>query len=631
MKISGCLMVKNEEKNIEKCIDSFKNVVNEIIVVDTGSTDNTVKIAKQCGAKVYHYDWNSDFASARNVAIEKAVGDWIIFLDADEFFYANTGSNIPNLLSQAAPNVNSLLCKIVNIDNSDMKEKSTAHVIRVFRNNKKIRYNHKIHEIVLDKGKPMTSAIVAPEALLIYHTGYSSEMVVSKFERNLKLLLDEEKKDKFREITYFYIGDCYFGLKKYELAIEYMRKYITTGHKNTGSNMKPYSIIIEAMFGLGYKYNEILEEISLAIEKFPNHPLLYRHRATLESINNNFQVALEFFHKTLELQEVYNDVETNFVEGSIYNIYYNIASLYEYKNDFSNAVEYYVKSLKEKYDYTLSFDKLIRIIRHEDPTEVVILLKSIFDESNELHVKFLVNELSKLKLGKVLLYYTNIWHKSFNKEDNNLIFTFLANGNYEEAYKYFHNCYFEDWGYSWGMFSLISALLSENKENINEIKDYVKPSFRRFILAYEGDENILFIADDQNDYLSILREFTLLGLEKQILKILDMKVKFDCHLLDPIGNVLMDLAYYELAIKNYTECLMHENVYNKGYIYNKIGIAYYRICDYENALEFIEKSLESGNKDNALFNYLQWTSVQCKDDLIKLKAEDITKRYMCQY
>lgn len=628
MKISGCLMVKNEEKNIKRCIDSFKKVVHEIIVVDTGSTDKTVEVAKQCGAKVYHYEWNNDFAAARNVAIEKATGDWIIYLDADEFFYGNTGSNIPNLLSQAAKNVNSLLCQIVNIDNSDEKEKSTAHVIRIFRNNKKIRYNYKIHEIVLNDGKIMTSAVVSPEILRIYHTGYSAEIVVSKFERNLKLLLEEEKEGDFRETTYFYIGDCYFGLKRYNLAIEYMQKYIETGHRNTGSNMKPYSIIIESMIALGCEYKEIVEVIDLAIEKFPIHPLLYKHKATLENINNNFEEALNYFKKTLELQETYNDVETNFIEGSLFNIHYNMGCLYEYKNDYLNAIECYIKSLKEQYDYAPSFDKLIRIIRNENPEEIIILLKSIFDENDEAQMRFLVNSLSRLKLGKVLLYYTNIWHKRFNKEDNNLIFSFLSNGNYEEAYKYFHKCYFEDWGYSWGMFSVISALLSKNQENINQIKEYVKPAFRRFILIYEGEENLLFLEEDKNDYLKILKEFILLCIDKQVINIINFKNKFDINISDALGNICMDYGKYKLAIENYMECLNYKHVYNEGYMYNKIAIAYYKLYDFEKSLEYIEKSLESGNKDNALFNYLQWICEQCNSKALSLKAIKITEDYI---
>ena len=86
MKISACVITKNEEKNIVKWLDCMKEIADEIIVVDTGSKDNTVETAKKYDAKVYEIKWENDFSAAKNYAIDRASGDWIIFLDADEYF-----------------------------------------------------------------------------------------------------------------------------------------------------------------------------------------------------------------------------------------------------------------------------------------------------------------------------------------------------------------------------------------------------------------------------------------------------------------------------------------------------------------------------------------------------------------
>jgi glycosyltransferase involved in cell wall biosynthesis len=82
--IALCMIAKNEELLIKNAIDSVKSIVDEIIVVDTGSTDKTKEIAKTCGATVYDFVWKNDFAEAKNFAKEKATADWILFLDADE-------------------------------------------------------------------------------------------------------------------------------------------------------------------------------------------------------------------------------------------------------------------------------------------------------------------------------------------------------------------------------------------------------------------------------------------------------------------------------------------------------------------------------------------------------------------
>ena len=84
--ISQCMIVKNEEKNIRRALSWAKEIVQEQVVVDTGSTDRTVEIAESMGAKIFYFEWCDDFSAAKNYAIEQAAGDWIAFLDADEYF-----------------------------------------------------------------------------------------------------------------------------------------------------------------------------------------------------------------------------------------------------------------------------------------------------------------------------------------------------------------------------------------------------------------------------------------------------------------------------------------------------------------------------------------------------------------
>ena len=78
-------IVKNEEKNLSRCLNSVKEVVDEIILVDTGSTDTTKEIGENFGAKIYDYVWDSNFSNARNFALSKSTGNWILYLDADEY------------------------------------------------------------------------------------------------------------------------------------------------------------------------------------------------------------------------------------------------------------------------------------------------------------------------------------------------------------------------------------------------------------------------------------------------------------------------------------------------------------------------------------------------------------------
>ncbi len=84
MKINLVMIVKDEERTLERCLKAAKPLVDDIIIADTGSTDRTVEIARQMGAAVYPFTWVDDFSAARNFALEKSDGDWNLVLDADE-------------------------------------------------------------------------------------------------------------------------------------------------------------------------------------------------------------------------------------------------------------------------------------------------------------------------------------------------------------------------------------------------------------------------------------------------------------------------------------------------------------------------------------------------------------------
>ena len=98
--ISQCMIVKDEEKNIEKALSWGKGVMWEQIVIDTGSTDRTAELAGKLGAKVFHLEWPEDFSAAKNYAIQKARGDWIVFLDADEYMTEEDAKKLPYIFAQ---------------------------------------------------------------------------------------------------------------------------------------------------------------------------------------------------------------------------------------------------------------------------------------------------------------------------------------------------------------------------------------------------------------------------------------------------------------------------------------------------------------------------------------------------
>ena len=191
VRLSQVMIVKNEEKNIEKALSWAKKVAVEQIVVDTGSTDRTTEIAERMGAKVVHFDWVNDFSAAKNFAIEQATGNWIAFLDADEYFSEIDAKKLIIFLKrimsdpQMKANYHVLNCALVNVDDEG-KTMSTQDQERVFRNLPSIRYMGRVHErLDIDKAN-----IVEVDEISIIHTGYSDTSLkeTGKAARNVEIL-----------------------------------------------------------------------------------------------------------------------------------------------------------------------------------------------------------------------------------------------------------------------------------------------------------------------------------------------------------------------------------------------------------------------------------------------------------
>lgn len=194
MLLSACIIVKNEQWTLRKCLESLQDVADEIIVVDTGSTDRTVEIARSLGAKVFSYEWDNNFANARNYSLDQAQGDFILYIDADEYLDPAQKHAIRPLLEQTdAEGV------IVTVRNyvGTLSHVSTAIpivVMRIFRRGH--RFSGAVHEqisgSVMAAGRP-----VAKLDLTIHHLGYIEDLVAArhKSDRNIQLLESELEKN----------------------------------------------------------------------------------------------------------------------------------------------------------------------------------------------------------------------------------------------------------------------------------------------------------------------------------------------------------------------------------------------------------------------------------------------------
>ncbi|WP_218080251.1 glycosyltransferase [Anthocerotibacter panamensis] len=192
--ISLCMIVRDEEELLSRCLKSVQGIVHEIIIVDTGSKDNTVQIAHSFGAKVFNYTWCNDFAAARNFSISHASSEWILVLDADEMLTPKSQKSIQKIIIDN--DCIGLVCILEDHQDTDV---FYATILRVFRNIEGIRYERSYHE---ELNISDTKCKIAND-LVVYHDGYTRHRMKEK--RKLERALGIMKKYLIENSNDYYI------------------------------------------------------------------------------------------------------------------------------------------------------------------------------------------------------------------------------------------------------------------------------------------------------------------------------------------------------------------------------------------------------------------------------------------
>lgn len=211
-KLSACLIVKNEKDHIRDVLESLKGV-DEIVVCDTGSTDNTVEIAREYTDKVFtDYIWGDDFADARNHALSKCTGDWVLSIDGDEVLEDKGVDLIRELIALATPEQLHFSVK--------MTAKGTKHkhnLPRIFRNNGEVRWEGAAHETLYPVQKNVTDIVIE------YGSSTAHALDPDRMLRILEKLVQSEKRTS-RDL-YYYAREHYYR-NNYKKAIELWEEYI---------------------------------------------------------------------------------------------------------------------------------------------------------------------------------------------------------------------------------------------------------------------------------------------------------------------------------------------------------------------------------------------------------------------
>lgn len=185
-RITACMIVRDEAKRLPACLEALAPWVDEVCVVDTGSTDATVAIAQKHGARVESFEWCEDFSAARNVSLAMATHPWILVVDADEVLEAETGPALRRAVND--PAAQAWLIRVDSLDSGGRKH--TIAVPRLFRNRAEIRFSRPVHESVMESLRSIEQGAPSEVDVVLTHFGYLPEVVAEKdkYARNADIL-----------------------------------------------------------------------------------------------------------------------------------------------------------------------------------------------------------------------------------------------------------------------------------------------------------------------------------------------------------------------------------------------------------------------------------------------------------
>ena len=344
--VSVCIIAKNEEKNIEKCLRSIHKHPFEIVVVDTGSTDRTKKIASRYADKLLDFTWVNDFSAARNFSIEAASHDWILVIDCDEFIEKINFQEMQKLMEQYPYAIGQLTRDNLCYNKRQELVHSTDLVERLF-NRRLHHYEGSIHEQVVRKDGTQAYGFTFP--LLITHTGYvgTEEEIEAKAQRNITMLKAELKLHPEDPYLFYQLGESYMLRNDYENAFQYFDR----GFYLDVDESLEYVQRMMNSYGYSMLYTERIEK-ALTLENVydcfnNNADFLYLMGNIYLKARLNEKALLEFLRAT--------KIERHFDEGTnSYRAYHNIGCIYEAYGQYDEARKYY----QQAGDFHMSKERL---------------------------------------------------------------------------------------------------------------------------------------------------------------------------------------------------------------------------------------------------------------------------------
>jgi glycosyltransferase involved in cell wall biosynthesis len=611
--ISLCMIVKNEEKVLRRCLESVKDLVDEIIIVDTGSTDQTKAIASEYTSFIYDYEWIKDFSAARNESIRKATTKWILCLDADEYVQQEDKQKLRDYLTSLdATKPTVFILPVMNILGESEKNTSgmmESSMVRLFPNNPDICFNQPIHEqITFSKGQ----LSYLTYSFFIFHTGYTHETATSKnkSQRNLEIFETMKTSKKLNPYYNYSLGNEYSSVNNFKKSIYYYEK----AFNQAKPDMIWYKHCLDAMVNTYFSLNRFKDAyncIQTGLSQWPEFTDFHFYSGLLYHYLGLYEQAKDHFYKCIQISEQasINKKQASLVrlDSAVLFPGQKLVDIFEKELDPSQTVYYLSKVLQSNPNNYSILLKLIQMLTvSEDDSAIIQYLEKMYPPSILTNTALLFR-IMLLSAKKTLAEYYYEKNNSLNNimgKTELLHYALIINDPIQ--FKLLSQQLSEEQRQENGVCKIfhLAALIWREPNYLTAISIPDDKALTRVIPAIQAilEELPLEELDEQEDAYICLLIVELFNL--QFYETFDwfMTLYSTTSRINLIANYFFSIQNFDLALDYYSLLLEKDQLSSVGY--ENLARLYFKQGETEEGISFLEKAIELNPVQINLYLYL---------------------------
>lgn len=621
-----CMIARDEEKVIRTCLESVSGLVDEIVVVDTGSVDRTKEIVAEYTDKIYDFTWIKDFSAAKNEALRHATGRWILVLDADEYVQPDGKEALRDHIRglQSDRPIGFVLPIFNYLGDTKQNKFLESSAIRLFPNREDVHFFRPIHEQVMWSNGDIA---IDYYNFKIFHTGYTMETRKSKnkSERNLDIFDSLKEKQNLNEYDYYTLANEYLITRDLKKALYYYQRAYAKASKDRAWLGHCVNQMMTVLFDLDRlaDAHHLIEE---SMQRWPEYSDYYFFRGFLYSHLGFNEQAIQQFNRSIEIAEKAAATKGRFwlvtpSYGSTLS-YGKLANLYAYQMDMTKTVYCLSKLINLEPNDHIVLYQLINFLLQQDPGNpdaVIAFLDKAYPDTP-------ANTLLKLQISLLLgnrslseHYISLSEHKEIPTTPNYRLLYAIVCGDRSSFDASLSDLASLSAGETNKLVALASCLWQQPDYTAhllpgeqNEDKSYMDILSILFGQAVNDDK----VALDVNLLVTLLTDLFKMGHYEAY----DWLIGTFDNMFDILANMLGDYFFsynhIELALDYYSLLLDQDKLLANGY--ENVGRLYLHQGEIEEGLGFLRKAIDLNTKNVRLYTvYLSYCVDKTQREQVK--------------